>query len=411
MKRLKLCATLLIALGFIGNLNAQNMEYKNMFPRGEELKSPNFSGKVWLEMLSDRDAQFNCPIGNVTFEPGCRNNWHKHPGGQILLCISGEGYYCERGGEIRKLHPGDIIRIAPDVEHWHGATADSSFSHLSIETNVSAGEAVWLEPVTDAQYGAYKEPAPVHLTQTAHRNHGAWWPGYESTVKLTDPDLIEVFDNFAFDDVLQYGGLDAKTRTMITAASNIAVGALSEYKMMIRAALNVGVTPIEIKEVLYQAVPYVGIARVLDFIHATNDELAARGVKLPLESQSTTNRENRMEKGLAVQKEIFGDKIDKMYQSSPKNQRHIQEYLSANCFGDYVARTGLDSKMRELLTFSMLISLGGCESQVKGHIQGNVAVGNDKETLLAAVTQLIPYIGYPRALNALACLNDVLPEK
>ena len=99
-----------------------------------------------------------------------------------------------------------------------------------------------------------------------------------------------------------------------------------------------------------------------------------------------------------------------MYAAAPDNQKHIQRYLSANCFGDYQTRTGLTVQQRELLTFSMLISLGGCESQVKGHIGGNVAVGNDKNILLAVVTQLLPYNGYPRTLNAIACLNEVIPE-
>ena len=412
MRKIYLLITLVSSLFSMSKLNAQNMEYKSMFPRGEEFKSPYFTGKVWLEMISERDPQFNCPIGNVTFEPGCRNNWHKHPGGQILLCISGEGFYQERGGQIRKLYPGEMVRIASNVEHWHGATPNSWFSHLSIETNAEAGAAVWLEAVTDAQYGAYKESTEISLTQTAILNHEKWWANYKSQVKLTDPELIEVFDNFAFDDVLSFGNLDTKTRTLITAASNIAVGALSEYKMIIRAALNVGATPVEIKEVLYQAVPYVGIARVLDFIHATNDELTARSIKLPLESQSTSNRENRMERGAEVLREIFGEnQVGNMYQNALPSQRHIQDYLVGNCFGDHVSRTGLDLKTRELLTFSMLISLGGCESQVKGHINGNVGVGNDKTTLLSAITHLIPYIGYPRALNALACLNEILPEK
>jgi 4-carboxymuconolactone decarboxylase len=97
-----------------------------------------------------------------------------------------------------------------------------------------------------------------------------------------------------------------------------------------------------------------------------------------------------------------------MYQQSPKDQLHIQEFLSANCFGDYYTRRGLDIKTRELLTFAMLISLGGCEPQVKGHIQGNASVGNNKEVLLDVVTQLLPYIGYPRTLNALRCLNEVM---
>jgi 4-carboxymuconolactone decarboxylase len=111
-----------------------------------------------------------------------------------------------------------------------------------------------------------------------------------------------------------------------------------------------------------------------------------------------------------MQKEIFGDVIDKMYEAAQENQIHIQKYLSANCFGDYYNRKGLDVKMRELLTFSMILALGGCEPQLKGHIQGNLNVGNNKEILLSTVTQLLPYIGYPRTLNAIACLNEVIPE-
>jgi len=248
------------------------------------------------------------------------------------------------------------------------------------------------------------------ISETGQKNHEELFPNYKSTLKVTDPEFIEVFDNFAFDEVLSYGNLDTKTRLMVILASLIAQQTLSEYKVMLGGALNVGVTPVEVKEIVYQSVPYVGIAKAFDFIHATNEILERRGIKLPLEGQSTTSPETRFEKGLALQKEIFGDMIDTMYQESPANQLHIQKYLSANCFGDYYTRKGLDIKTRELLTFSMILSLGGCESQLKGHIQGNINIGNDKEVLLSVVTQLLPYIGYPRTLNAIRCLNEVVPE-
>jgi 4-carboxymuconolactone decarboxylase len=245
------------------------------------------------------------------------------------------------------------------------------------------------------------------ISETAQKYHEELFQNHKSTLKVTDPEFIEVFDNFAFDEVLSYGNLDTKTRLMVILASLIAQQTLSEYKVMLGGALNVGVTPIEVKEIVYQAVPYVGIAKVFDFIHATNEILESRGIKLPLEGQSTTSPETRFEKGLALQKEIFGDMIDTMYQESPANQLHIQKYLSANCFGDYLIRTGLDIKTRELLTFSMILSLGGCESQLKGHIQGNINIGTDKEVLLSVVTQLLPYVGYPRTLNAIRCINEV----
>jgi len=248
------------------------------------------------------------------------------------------------------------------------------------------------------------------ISETAQKNHEELFPNHKSTLKVTDPELIEVFDNFAFDEVPSYGNLDTKTKLMVILASLIAQQTLSEYNFMLDGALNAGVTPIEVKEIVYQSVPYVGIAKAFDFIHATNEIFESRGIKMPLEGQSTTSPETRFEKGLALQKEIFGDMIDKMYQESPANQLHIQKYLSANCFGDYYTRKGLDIKTRELLTFSMILSLGGCEPQLKGHIQGNLNVGNDKEVLLSVVTQLLPYVGYPRTLNAIRCLNEEVPK-
>jgi 4-carboxymuconolactone decarboxylase len=250
----------------------------------------------------------------------------------------------------------------------------------------------------------------VHLTETAVRNHEELFPGHVSTLLQTDPEFIELFDNFAFDEVLQYGTLDTKTRLLAILGSTIACQALQEYGVMVGAALNVGVTPIEIKEVLYQAVPYVGIARAFDFLHTTNDILREHGIALPLDGQSTTDSKTRFDNGLALQKQIFGGMIERMYLEAPEDQKHIQRHLSANCFGDYYTRTGLDVKTRELLTFSMLISMGGTEPQIKGHVLGNVNVGNGKGTLITVITHLLPFIGYPRALNALRCINEVLCE-
>ena len=249
----------------------------------------------------------------------------------------------------------------------------------------------------------------MSITATANRNHEQLFPDHKSVLKVTDPELIEVFDNFAFDEVLAYGTLDDRTRLMVILAALIASQTLGEYRAMLGGALNIGVTPIEVKEILYQAVPYCGIAKVFDFLHATNEILAARGVALPLPGQATTTPATRYEQGLALQKAIFGGMIDQMQRDAPEGQQHLNTYLAGNCFGDYYTRTGLDLKLRELLTFSMLLALGGCEPQLKGHIVGNVAVGNDKGVLLSTVTQLLPYVGYPRTLNAIRCLNEVIP--
>jgi 4-carboxymuconolactone decarboxylase len=244
--------------------------------------------------------------------------------------------------------------------------------------------------------------------ERALKTHDELFPGHVSTLAVTDPELIETFDNFAFDEVQQQSSLDVKTRLKVQLAAIIGCQALTEYRVMAGAALNVGITPVEIKEIVYQSVAYVGIAKAIDFLHATNELLVERGIHLPLPPQSTTTPETRMEKGLAVQKEIIGEAVvEKLYANSTQDQMHIQHFLSANCFGDNYTRTGLDISTRELLTLSMLAAQGGCDPQVRGHVAANLHVGNDRARLIDVVTQLLPFIGYPRTLNALRAIDEV----
>jgi len=248
------------------------------------------------------------------------------------------------------------------------------------------------------------------ISEEAQRNHDLLFPNHESPLKKTDPELIEIFDNWAFDEVLKDETLDVRTRVMVQLAALIASQALGEYRVMLGGALNVGVSAVEVKEILYQAVPYVGMGKVFDFLHATNDVLTDRGIELPLPGQATTTTESRMSTGLAVQKEIVGaGAVDAMYDAAPADALHIQHYLSRNCFGDHVSRAGLDLPTRELLTFAMLVSLGGCDPQVQGHTGANLRVGNDRALLLAVLTHLLPFIGYPRTLNGLRALDAVAP--
>lgn len=148
--------TLLLTLTLISPAGAQDMKkapIDTIFEQGEiNPYGKFFTGQTYLTMLSGKDDVFNAPIGNVTFEPQARTNWHKHSGGQILLVLSGEGRYQERGKSAQIIRKGDVVRIAPNVEHWHGAAPDSWMTHISVETNVPNNQTTWLEPVTDAEY-------------------------------------------------------------------------------------------------------------------------------------------------------------------------------------------------------------------------------------------------------------------
>lgn len=123
------------------------------FPRGDENTAYGqyFSGKSYLAPLT-QDKRLGVPVVNVTFEPGCRNNWHRHTGGQLLIAVGGVGFYQERGRTARKLLPGEIVEIPPEVEHWHGAAPDQWFSHLAVECNPETNRNTWLEPVSDTDY-------------------------------------------------------------------------------------------------------------------------------------------------------------------------------------------------------------------------------------------------------------------
>ncbi|MBT2656004.1 carboxymuconolactone decarboxylase family protein [Bacillus sp. ISL-18] len=226
----------------------------------------------------------------------------------------------------------------------------------------------------------------------------------------TDPDFQDILSRFIFGEVFYQGNLDDKQRELITLVVLTTNQTFPQLKSHVAAALNVGLTPVEIKEAVYQCAPYIGFPKTLNAINKVNEVFEAKEITLPLESQKTVDENSRFEKGLATQVEIFGETIAKMREAAPENQKHMQDYLSSFCFGDFYTRGGLDLKTRELLTLCIISTLGGCESQVKSHVLGNKNVGTDKEILINAITHCLPYMGFPRTLNALACINEMIPE-
>lgn len=244
------------------------------------------------------------------------------------------------------------------------------------------------------------------VTNKAKEYHEKMFPGYVSSFLKTDPEFIERFDNFAFDEVVNHSNLDDKTRWLAILAAVIGCQGIDEYKALLPAAMNFGVTPVEIKETVYQAVAYLGIGRVFPFLKGTNEVLTSLGVELPLENQAKTTTENRLEKGSRAQADIFGSSMKDFYKSGNAESRHINYWLTDNCFGDYYTRGGLDYRQREMITFCFLASQGGCETQLTSHAATNIRLGNNKEFLTDVISQCIPYIGYPRSLNALNCVKN-----
>lgn len=244
------------------------------------------------------------------------------------------------------------------------------------------------------------------LTENAKNYHEKMFPGYVSGFLKTDPEFIERFENFAFDEVVNQDDMDDKIRFIAILSVLVGCQGIDEFKAMVPAALRFGVTAVEIKEIVYQAVAYLGIGRVFPFLKGVNEVLETQGYTLPLKGQATVAEEDRLEGGAKALLDIYGESMRDFYKSGPEETRHINYWLTDNCFGDYYTRTGLDYAQRELITFCFLMAQGGCEPQLISHAKGNMLVGNDKPFLIKIISQCIPFIGYPRSLNALRCVNS-----
>lgn len=218
----------------------------------------------------------------------------------------------------------------------------------------------------------------------------------------TDPEFMERMEHFTLEEVVKEPGqeLPDDVRYLAILSTLLGCQGLEVYKNKLPEALEHGVTPVMAKEMVYQAVDYLGLGRVMPFLGVTNDVLTDHGVELPLANQATATLEDRLEKGIQAQAEIFGEHMKEAWKAG-----HINRWLAANCFGDYYTRGGLDLKQREMITFCFLAAQGGCEPQLTAHAKGNMNLGNDKDFLIRVVSQCLPYIGYPRSLNAIGCIN------
>lgn len=222
-----------------------------------------------------------------------------------------------------------------------------------------------------------------------------------------DAEFNTILENYIFGEVFYHGSLTDRERLMILLAITTTNQNFDQFRGIAWAAVGNGIlSPVEVKEVVYLCAPYIGFPKTISTLAVVNEIFTLQGITLPLESQSTVTEDTRFEKGLALQKQIYGDIAEQMRSTAPENQEHIYDYLTAMCFGDFYTRNGLDIKTREMLAFCILAALGDCDNQLAGHITGNLNVGNSKGYLVDVLTQCLPYIGFPRALNVLAILNN-----
>lgn len=331
MRRFVPLVALLLALFTKGTAMTPPTDFNPVFPFG----APNvayaryFRGQSFLARLTPSAARHGVPIANVTFAPGCRNHWHRHTGGQILLCVAGEGLYQERGKAARRLLPGDVVEIPPDTDHWHGAVADRWFSHLSVECHPESNQNTWLEPVSDADYAA-AQPRPA-------------------AVALSAPDAA-----------------------LARLSGRASAGDIPGLERALEAGLDAGITVNAIKEALLQLYAYAGFPRCLNANAAFARVLAARRARGVTDPEGPAPRAlpegtDRERLGRETRARLFGSDPEapeaEWQRFAPGAERFLKEHL----FADLFARGVLSERERELCTVAMLAALPGAEAQLTAH--------------------------------------------
>lgn len=225
-----------------------------------------------------------------------------------------------------------------------------------------------------------------------------------------DAELSTIIEKFIYADVANNVKLSVKEQALLRLVVLAANNTTDDYEKYVIGALNAGAKPEEIRETIFHTTPYIGFAKAKEAMEDMYEAFDKAGVRSPAAAGTVTDA-TRYTDGFTVQSGIFGDGIAKGDAAAPADMKHIRRFLSANCFGDYYTRQVLDLKQRELITFTAIAALGGCEAQVKAHALGNLNVGNTRQNLIDAVTVALPFIGYPRTLNAMACIDEIAPAK
>lgn len=344
--KIKLIFILIITAIMTNIIKAQNPnDFRQPYPLGEknEAFAKYFIGQSYLSVVSF-NKELNVPVFNVTFEPSCRNNWHKHAGGQMLIATAGIGYYQERGKQARRLYPGDVVEILPNVEHWHGAAPDSWFAHLAIECNPGKeGGTTWLESVNDKDY--------LNACNKAK-------------------DIFEKENTV----------LSSRQKTIVSIGNYTAQGNLFMLKQALEEALEENMTVNEVKELLVQAYAYCGFPRSLRALTSLDELLKERqtkGIKdnWGKECSDIKDIRDKYIRGAEILEKLSGISKDAPKGSYAVLAPIIDTFLKEHLFCDIFERDILSYKDRELFTVSLLAGLGGVEPMAMGHIAMCLHIG------------------------------------
>lgn len=247
---------------------------------------------------------------------------------------------------------------------------------------------------------------------TAQKNYAKMMNNQQLGLEKTDPELMAMMKKYIYGDIAAQAKITPREQHLVTIAALVTQQNEDLLEKNVQGALHDGVTPLEIREAVYHLAPYIGFARVTTAMEEVNDVFKDNGIQLPLQNQGTTTDNDRFAKGLKFQQDTYGkEHINQMRDAAPANQKHLQDDLSAFCFGDIYTRGTLDLKTREMITMAAIGVLGTGDPQFKAHVAGTLSAGATQDEVIGVITVMNPYMGFPRTLNCLRLANEVFQGK
>lgn len=360
--------------------------------RGESMSPQNapadyFTGSVRVTQLFPPHDPARTSGGSVTFPLGARSAWHTHPFGQVLIVTAGEGRVQNWGGPVQVFHAGDVVWIPPGVKHWHGASPSSSMTHIAIQENLDGKAVEWMEKVSDEQYG--DSPA----TQPAESND----------MQQVVPALDAYTKDHLLEEVWKRRGLTARDRSIVTIAALIAKNQTASLPFYLDLALDNGVKPSELSEIIMHLAFYSGWGNAEGAVVAAKGVFAKRGIGpeqlppadvtlLPIDEASEAKRVTTVENNIG------------------KVAPGVVQYTTDALFRYLWLRPGLSPRDRSLVTVSALIASGQV-AQITFHLNRAMDNGLTEAQASEVFTQLAFYAGWPNVMSALPVAKEVFEKR
>jgi 4-carboxymuconolactone decarboxylase len=347
-----------------------------------------FTGNVRVEPLfaANESAPYSGAI--VTFEPGARSNWHTHPSGQRLIVTQGVGRTQEWGGPIVEVRAGDHVWCPPGVKHWHGASPTTAMTHLALTGTRDGKNVEWMEKVTDEQYGK----AAL----------GSWEAQAQGTRSVT-PALEKYTQERLLGEVWKRPGLSPRERSIVTLAALVARNHTDEMPYYLNVALDNGVKPAEISELITHLAFYSGRGNAMSAVAVTKDVFAKRAIRSDQLAQVSPKLLPPNEKWEANRAKRVGEQFGNV---SPG----VVQYTTEVLFLDLWLRPDLAPRDRSLVTISSLIALGQ-GAQLSSHLDLGMDNGLTQAQASEVLTHLAFYVGWPNVFSALPVAKDVFEKR